>query len=230
MTMNLLDPADPAPAPAPAATPPDAPPAAPAPGPASEPDGGFCVPGADASPEEIARFHRALGVPETPEGYALVVPETLGGADPDIDRRLHAAGFTPAQAQLVYDLAAEILPPLMEAAAQEFEAERQTERLAREFGGEARFREVAGQLLAWGRANLQPEVLRALSSTHEGVMALHRMMASGEPGPLGAGGPAAAGDEDAVRTLMRDPRYWRDRDPGIVAQVTEAFRRLYGGD
>jgi hypothetical protein len=61
-------------------------------------------------------------------------------------------------------------------------------------------------------------------------MALRRMMASGEPGPLGQGVAAAPQDEAAIRTLMRDPRYWRDRDPGLVAQVTEGFRRLYGGE
>ena len=27
--------------------------------------------------------------------------------------------------------------------------------------------------------------------------------------------------------MMRDPRYWRERDPGFVAQVTEGFQRLY---
>ena len=188
------------------------------------------VPGEGASAEEIASFRRALGVPETPDAYALTVAEELGGADPEINERLHAAGFTPAQAQLVYDLAADYLLPLLDGAAAEFEAERQTERLVREFGGEARWREISGQLRAWGRANLKPEALRALSSTYEGVMALRRMMDSGEPGPLGAGAAAAPQDEAAIRTLMRDPRYWRDRDPGLVAQVTAGFRRLYGGE
>lgn len=28
--------------------------------------------------------------------------------------------------------------------------------------------------------------------------------------------------------LMRDPRYWRDRDPAVVKQVTEGFNRIYG--
>jgi hypothetical protein len=27
--------------------------------------------------------------------------------------------------------------------------------------------------------------------------------------------------------MMRDPRYWRERDPALVAQVTEGFKRLY---
>ena len=27
--------------------------------------------------------------------------------------------------------------------------------------------------------------------------------------------------------MMRDPRYWRERDATFVAQVTEGFQRLY---
>lgn len=38
---------------------------------------GVQVPGPDAKPEEIAEFHKALGVPESPEGYNLTKPEKL---------------------------------------------------------------------------------------------------------------------------------------------------------
>src|SRR5690606_34884760 len=113
-------------------------------------------------------------------------------------------------AQLVYDLASEYLGPMLEGAARDFEAERETERLVREterlvreFGGEAPFREIAGQLRAWGKANLKPELLRALSSTYDGVMALRRMMASGEPGLVGGGAADTPTDEASIRTLMR---------------------------
>jgi len=37
-------------------------------------------------------------------------------------------------------------------------------------------------------------------------------------------------DMESLSRLMRDPRYWRDRDPAIVQQVTEGFRRLYPDD
>lgn len=38
---------------------------------------GVKPPGAEAKPEEIAAWRKALGVPEKPEGYALTKPETL---------------------------------------------------------------------------------------------------------------------------------------------------------
>jgi hypothetical protein len=36
-----------------------------------------------------------------------------------------------------------------------------------------------------------------------------------------------APDDAALSQMMRDPRYWRDRDPEVIAKVTEGFRRLY---
>jgi hypothetical protein len=35
--------------------------------------------------------------------------------------------------------------------------------------------------------------------------------------------------EAELRKMMRDPRYWRKRDPEWVKRVTEGFRRLVGG-
>ena len=34
-------------------------------------------------------------------------------------------------------------------------------------------------------------------------------------------------NETTLRDLMRSPRYWRDRDPELVAKVRDGFRRLY---
>ena len=55
------------------------------------------------------------------------------------------------------------------------------------------------------------------------------MMQASEPALLDAGlSPAAEPDEDALTEMMRDPRYWRQRDPEFVARVTAGFRKLYG--
>jgi hypothetical protein len=36
--------------------------------------------------------------------------------------------------------------------------------------------------------------------------------------------------EAELREMMRDPRYWRTREPEYVKRVTEGFRTLVGGD
>jgi hypothetical protein len=57
---------------------------------------------------------------------------------------------------------------------------------------------------------------------------MHQMMQAREPAVLqGVDGPQSDIDEATLTRLMRDPRYWRDRDPAIVAQVTQGFQRLY---
>lgn len=185
-------------------------------------------PGDDAPEEDRARWRHLLGAPDTPEGYAIKPPHDLCGPDPEVNRRLHAAGFTCGQAQLVYDLAAERLVPLISEAAAEFEAGRQREKLHAEFGGEDHFRRLAPQIGAWGRANLATPVFAALSTTAEGVVAMHRMMQAKEPPLSRDGADDGAPDEAALRKMMRDPRYWRSREPDFVKRVTEGFRRLVG--
>ncbi|MAO93780.1 MAG: hypothetical protein CMM78_02945 [Rhodospirillaceae bacterium] len=33
--------------------------------------------------------------------------------------------------------------------------------------------------------------------------------------------------EEQLRQMMRDPRYWRDRDPQVLNAVSEGFKQLY---
>ena len=35
--------------------------------------------------------------------------------------------------------------------------------------------------------------------------------------------------EEQLREMMRDPRYWRQREPEWVKRVTDGFRALVGG-
>ena len=185
-------------------------------------------PGDDAPEEDRLRWRRMLGIPDGPDGYEVTPPHELVSPDPDVNGRLHAAGFTPRQVQLVYDLAAERLLPMIAEAAADFEAGRQVERLQAHFGGEERFRRIAAQVSAWGRAHLPEAVFTALASTAEGVIALHRMMEGKEPS-LARDAQAEAGpDEGELRRMMCDPRYWRTREPEFVRRVTDGFRRLVG--
>ena len=61
------------------------------------------------------------------------------------------------------------------------------------------------------------------------MIALHRMMEKGEPALARRAEAPETVDEAALRRMMRDPRYWRSREPDFVRRVTEGFRRLTGG-
>ena len=67
------------------------------------------VPGPDAKPEEIAAFHKKLGVPDSPAGYKP--PEGIEGLDPGRwqmwSTAMHRLGLTPAQVEGLARLDAE---------------------------------------------------------------------------------------------------------------------------
>jgi hypothetical protein len=170
------------------------------------------------------------GVPDDPGGYDIKTEDGLFASDPEVNTRLHAAGFTQEQAQTVYDLAAEYLSPMVSEVAAEFQAQSQVDRLAGHFGGEKKWRETAAQIKTWGKAKFPNEVFDALSGTYDGVLTLHKMMTEGasEPGLIEGGGSSTESEsEQGLQRMMRDPRYWRDHDPAFVERIRDGFKRLF---
>ncbi len=179
------------------------------------------------NPDDRQRVLSSLGVPETADAYEIDVSHGLFPADPDMNKRLHERGFTPEQVQMVYDLAVEKMVPMVLELADEFKAEREVDRLIAAFGGPEKWTEISRQLLAYGQKNMPPEVLNNLSSSFEGVMALYRLMKGEEPVMSREDAQTGTGGEQELQSMMRDPRYWKTRDPAFVAQVTDGFRRVY---
>lgn len=175
------------------------------------------------------RLSRAPSAPKTPEDYCINCDHGYFGVDADLNRRLHEKGFTNEQVQVVYDLAAEKLVPLVFQIAADHRADAEIDKLVKHFGGEEKWQEISRQLLAFGQKALPADVLETLSSSYEGVMALHRMMKGAEPELSRAQAPqGGASGELELQSLMRDPKYWRDQDPSFIAKVTEGFQKLYG--
>ncbi len=192
-------------------------------------DAGVLLEGEVEAGEAIAALDPA-GIPETPDGYEIAVDDVLGAVDPAVNARLHEAGFTGAQAQLVYDLAAEVIGPLIGEV--EVAGKRATDRaaLVAEFGGAENWKRIAPRIEKWGRENLPDAAFEVLCQTADGVRSIHRLMTGGaEPGLSGGRPSDAMGDlRHDIRAKMNDPRYWRDRDPAIVAEVQAGFDRLHG--
>jgi len=171
------------------------------------------------------------GVPENANDYAINPSSELVQPDAALNARLHGAGFTQNQAELVYELASEYLHPLVSQMSDEMAAQHQIGRLADEFGGEEKWREVSTQLANWGKANYAPEVYQAMASSTDGVRTMYKSMTKNEPGMLGQHeGSGGSLNENGLKSLMRDPKYWRDQDPAVVAQVREGFSKLYPGE
>jgi len=186
---------------------------------------GFSMPEDD---EGRMKILHALGVPETPDEYNVQMKNDLLSVDADLNKRLHAKGFTADQVQEVYDLASERLVPMILDIAAEFQADREVERLVEAFGGKEQWGATSRQLLAYGRKNLPPQVLDGLAGSYDGVMALYQMMKGENPAALESASSASGITEKDLHGLMRDPKYWRDKDPATIAKVTEGFKQLYG--
>lgn len=183
----------------------------------------------DEDPGSRHRLQRLLGKPESPDEYKIRSSHELITADPAINAKLHEAGLSSDQAQLVYDLAAEHLVPMVEDMNREAQQSIERSRLAGHFGGEERWQAIAPQIRTWAEANLSDDVYESLSSSFDGVVAIHQMMQAREPNMISeAAVPSSTVDESQLSKMMRDPRYWRDRDPTFVAEVTAGYKRLYG--
>ncbi len=168
-----------------------------------------------------------LDVPATPDDYEVDGASDLVAPDPEVNKRLHEAGFTQDQARLVYRLAEEYLLPAVSDAYGEVVVQQELGRLRDAFGGDEGWQATADQLQSWGQANLEPGVYATLASSYDGVMAMHAMMQAREPQVVHADAPAGPADESSLRRMMQDPRYWRDRDPAFVAEVTRGYERLF---
>ena len=165
---------------------------------------------------------------DPPSDYEINVKDELFGIDNALNDRLRAKGFSQEQAQEVYDLAVEYMLPIILSIASEYKADREAEKLITHFGGMDGWNETARQLKAYGEKTLSPEALQGLAGSYEGILALHKMMLNDIGDGITVRGKAVSGGTVTdINAMMKNPRYWRDRDPTYIAKVTEAFERVY---
>lgn len=179
------------------------------------------------TPDDKKRIQKLMGVPDKAEDYVVTVPNDLFDVDPELNARLLGKGFTQEQVQEVYDLAAEKLVPLIIEMAADFQADHEIERLVAHFGGADKWNEIARQLSAFAQKNLPGDVVQGLSCSYEGIMALYRMMKADQPALKTRQDTASGSGEVDLYSMMKSPKYWRDKDPAYVAKVTAGFERLY---
>lgn len=175
------------------------------------------------------------GLPTEPMGDDSLIrsdPAILP-VDPQVNALLRRHGFTEAQIQLVYDLGRALLLPLADEMRRRIRCRHDLERLDGYFGDPSKRSQACARLDAWGRNNLPQHVYAAMASSYEGVLALEKLAGlavdEDEPKPLRGGRGSGPLSEGQLKALMRDPKYWRDGDPDIVARVRNGFRTLYPG-
>ncbi len=175
-----------------------------------------------------SKMSKSPALPETAEEYCVDCEHGLFQDDKELNQKMFEKGFSQDQVQFVYDIAAEKLVPLAVEIAGNFQADREIEKLVEHFGGVEKWKEISKQLLIYGQKNLSNNVLDTLTSSYDGVIALYNMMKGNEPMISSGEGNLVGGSEREVQSMMRDPKYWRDKDPSFIAEVTQKFESLYG--
>lgn len=72
--------------------------------------------------------------------------------------------------------------------------------------------------------------IERMCETHEGIIALEAIQEAMRDGSFANDTqPAGQATEAELREMMNDPRYWKDRDPHFIKQVTEGFQQIFRG-
>jgi hypothetical protein len=210
-------------------------------------------PGSDAGAEEVAAYHRQLGVPETPAGYEVALPESLPEAlrdDPatvalqqDFLKAMHGAGAPPAVVQQAldwyYGQVGESLAQQTRGAEerrQEAEAGLRREwggdhernvalaqRAVQAFGDDAFTEFLESHEAAGVKLGDHPAFLRAFAAIGRGL---------GEDPPLAGAGESGGGSVQArIDTLhalqQSDPQKYASRT--VQGELQSLYAKLYGG-
>lgn len=168
-------------------------------------------------------------IPKSAADYKINIKNPLIESDPEINEILFQHGFTNDQVQVVYDLATDKILPLMQEMAADIATDRELQDLEQEFGGPEQFNMIARQISDWGEKNLDATTFEALCKSKNGILTIYRMMQGKLESPLiqGRGKVATFDDEETLKKLMRNPKYWRDQDPELLKRVEDGFKRLY---
>ncbi|MCL1892233.1 MAG: hypothetical protein FWF97_03025 [Alphaproteobacteria bacterium] len=181
------------------------------------------VPGDDSEPDAREKFMRAIGVPENAGDY----PINALFDDEAIREKFRDAGLTSSQVEKIYAIAEEFLSPAL---SEIFLAKHESDAVAELksfFGSDEKLKDALQAIHAFGEKFLPLEAFESLCATPLGIRSVWTMMQSMEPSvSTGSHAGENLSDND-LRNMMRDPKYWRDRDPEYVRKIESGFKKLY---
>lgn len=166
-------------------------------------------------------------IPASIDEYEITCNHNYFESDDELNKKLLESGFTKEQAQLVYDLAEERMIPMIIEIASCFECDKEKARLEEKFGGKEKWKEVSRQLLQYAKNKLPEQVIKGLSSSYDGVIALYNMMIEDAPAMSVPDEVEGSLPPEELHKMMQDKRYWQERNPEFISKVTEGFKKLY---
>jgi len=181
------------------------------------------VPNEDSDDTTKEKFNRAIGVPNSASEY----PNNSLLDDESVREKFHEIGLTSKQVEQIYNIAEEYLKPTLNNL---FELQSQTNainELKNFFGGTEKMIEAMKAINTFGERFLPADAFNELCSTPQGIQGVYKMMQSFEPEVLTDKNVTENLTDDDLRTMMRDPKYWRDHDAEYIRKIENGFKKLY---
>lgn len=190
------------------------------------------------------------GVPESAAGYTIDLPDEVksaifnfgeDGKDPvweAITPVFHEEGISQKGALAIVSKLAEILPTVAQAAgandsAADFEYA--------SYGGADKAKPHIDGVTAWASAlhrdgKLSEKALNEIKLSLEygeglSMISELRVAMGAQPIPANISQQEAESTltEEQLQTMVKDPRYWKTKEPDFIRQVDEGFQKVYGG-
>ncbi len=169
----------------------------------------------------------------TPEEYKIALPELPENVDISVDKEMPLLQWWSETAK-AKGLSQEEFDKGIEAFVNNEISSLPNQDNERELLGENATQRIEAADL-WSKKNLSPDAYSSISefaSTAQGVKALEEIMSLNKDAPMPTTETAieAAPSLDDLRSMMKDPRYWKDgeRDPAYIAKIGSLYEKYYG--
>ena len=181
------------------------------------------VPTPDSDESVKQKFNHAIGVPDDVKDY----PTNSLFDDESVRKKFHEIGLTSSQVEKIYAIAEEFLQPTLKNL---FELQNQTNainELKKFFGDDEKMNNALREINTFGERFLPHDAFDELCSTPQGIQGVYKMMQSLEPEVFTNKNITKNLTDDDLRTMMRDPKYWRDHDEEYIRKIENGFKKLY---
>ena len=169
----------------------------------------------------------------TPEEYKIALPELPENVDISVDKEMPLLQWWSETAK-AKGLSQDEFNKGIEAFVNNEISSLPNQDNERELLGENATQRIEAADL-WSKKNLSPDAYSSISefaSTAQGVKALEEIMSLNKDAPMPTTETAieAAPSLDDLRSMMKDPRYWKDgeRDPAYIAKIGSLYEKYYG--
>jgi hypothetical protein len=182
------------------------------------------LPNGDDDVDGIAKFRRAIGVPDDANEYEI---SKYDSENDSIRKKFHEIGLTKSQVNEIYKLADEFLEPLMNNFSSAQTEVKELSELEKFFGDKNKMQSALRDIETFGKKYLPDDVFETLSSTSKGIQSIYAMMNSTEPKIQTQKNQSQNFSESDLRRMMQDPKYWRDKDSEYIRTIENGFKKLF---